>query len=50
MDEDTKRDIAIRIVNEMVKAGLVRDCTDTDCPDEFEWQDKIVEIINEGEK
>ena len=47
MDEDTKRDIAIRIVNEMVKAGLVRDCTDTDCSDEFDWQDKIVEIIND---
>lgn len=38
-------DIAIRIVNELVEQGLVKDCTDTDDWIEFEFQDTIKEVL-----
>jgi hypothetical protein len=43
--EDDIRDIAIAIVDRLVKAGVVKDCTDTDDEDEFIFQDIIVEEL-----
>ena len=39
---DDCKDIAIRIVSELVLQGYVKDCTDTDDETEFEIQDIIV--------
>jgi hypothetical protein len=39
---DDCKDIAIRIVSELVLQGYVKDCTDTDDQTEFEIQDIIV--------
>lgn len=44
--EDEIRDIAIRIVDEFVAQGLVKNCIDTDDDTEFEFQDIIVEMLN----
>ena len=44
-DDDIIRDIAIDIVDEFVKQGLVKDCTDTDDEDEFYFQDIIFEKL-----
>jgi len=38
---DDIRDISIKIVDELVDEGIVRDCIDTDCDDEFIIQDII---------
>ena len=45
MTEDDIRDIAIRIVDEMVIEGIVADCIDTNNNDEFVAQDIIVEQL-----
>jgi len=44
-DAHTITDIAIKIVDELVTAGFIKDCTDTDDEDEFECQDIIHEIL-----
>tara|TARA_R110002051_G_C8631229_1_gene484768 strand:- start:153 stop:305 length:153 start_codon:yes stop_codon:yes gene_type:complete len=41
MNEDDLRDIAIRIVDELVDEGLCPDCTDTNDDTEFQYQDII---------
>jgi hypothetical protein len=45
LTEDNVRDIAIRIVDELVKLGYVPDCIDTDDDHEFIVQDIIVSEI-----
>ena len=45
--EDDLRDIAIQVVDILIKKGFVPDCTDTDDPTEFEVQDIIVEGLKE---
>ncbi len=45
MTEDEIRDIAIRIVDQMVMEGLIPDCIDTNDNTEFETQDIIVEQL-----
>lgn len=44
---DDVRDIAINIVDKLVDAGLVPDCTDTDDPYEFNFQDSIFDTLME---
>ena len=44
-DSNSTTDLAIRIVDELVVAGFIKDCTDTDDEDEFECQDIIHEIL-----
>lgn len=43
---DDTRDVAIQIVDELVKEGYVKDCIDTDDETEFSIQDIIHEKIN----
>ena len=43
--EDDARDLAIRINDALVEAGLIPDCTDTDDGTELESQDIITQII-----
>lgn len=45
--EDMVTDLSVRIVNKLVENGLVKDCTDTECDDEFDAQDIVAEILNE---
>lgn len=45
IDDDMIRDIAIDIVDEFVKQGLVKDCIDTDDQDEFIFQDIVFEKL-----
>ena len=45
--EDDTRDVAIKIVDELVEKGLIKDCMDTDDETEFEVQDIIHEHIKE---
>lgn len=45
--EDEIRDLAIRIVDQLVLAGLVNDCTDTNDDTEFRVQDIIEEVLRE---
>jgi len=44
---DDTRDTAIKIVDELVEAGYVKDCIDTDDETEFSVQDIIHSRINE---
>ena len=44
--ESNKTDLSIRIVDNLVKEGLVVDCIDTDNETEFEFQDSINETLN----
>ena len=44
---DDTRDLSIRILDKLVEAGYVKDCTDTNDETEFEVQDIIHEEINE---
>ena len=44
-NEDDIRDLAIKITNNLIEVGLVKDCTDTNDETEFEFQDSIVEIL-----
>ncbi len=46
--DDDVRDIAIRIVDELVKHNYINDCIDTDDTDEFEVQDICFDVIREG--
>ena len=41
LDEDDINDMSVAIVGDLVLAGLVKDCTDTDDETEFEFQDSI---------
>ena len=45
MENDDLRDIAIRIVDRLVEGRIIRNCIDTNWPDEFEVQDIIVEEL-----
>ena len=45
MTEDQIRDIAIRIVDELVVKRYVPDCIDTEDETEFEIQDIIIEKL-----
>lgn len=42
---DDIKDLSIIIVNEMIKDGLIKDCTNTDESDEFDAQDIIRAIL-----
>ena len=42
---DDIKDLSIIIVNEMIKEGLIKDCTNTDDSDEFDAQDIIRAIL-----
>ena len=42
---DDIKDLSIIIVNEMIKEGLIKDCTNTDESDEFDAQDIIRAIL-----
>ena len=43
--EDDIKDMSVAIVGDLVIAGLVKDCTDTDDETEFEFQDVIRETL-----
>ena len=45
LNEDKTRDVAIRIVDRLVKEKLIKDCIDTDDDTEFEFQDVIQEEL-----
>jgi len=45
MTQDEVNDISVRIVGDLVLAGLVKNCTDTDSETEFEFQDVIRETL-----
>ncbi len=45
LTDDDIRDIAIRIVDKFVANGLVKDCTDTNDEDEFDFQDIIFDVL-----
>jgi hypothetical protein len=51
---DETLDIAIRITNELVAEGIVKDCTDTNDPSEFVCQDIIhqhlIQLLTRGAK
>lgn len=51
---DVTLDVAIRITNELVLEGVVKDCTDTNDSDEFIVQDTIqrylMTFITDGQK
>jgi len=51
---DETLDIAIRITNELVAEGVVKDCTDTNDSDEFVVQDTIqrhlIALLTRGNK
>jgi len=46
LTNDDTRDIAVRIVDEFVKQGLVKDCINTNDETEFSFQDIIHEELN----
>jgi hypothetical protein len=43
--QDEINDVSIRITNNLIKLGLVPDCTDTDDETELEVQDSIREVL-----
>ena len=45
MTEDEINDLSVLIVGDLVLAGLVPDCTDTNDETEFEFQDAIRETL-----
>ena len=47
LTQDDIRDIAIRIVGEMVENNIIKDCTDTDDETEFDVQDIIVDHLSD---
>ncbi len=51
---DEMMDIAIQITNELVKEGIIKDCTDSDDSTEFDVQDTIhrhlMSFIKRGDK
>tara|TARA_R110000765_G_scaffold47246_5_gene97190 strand:- start:258 stop:413 length:156 start_codon:yes stop_codon:yes gene_type:complete len=48
ISNDDTRDLAIRIVDALVKEDIIKDCIDTDDNTEFTAQDIIVEILTKG--
>ena len=50
MTEDEIRDLAIRIVDQMVLEELIPDCIDTDDNTEFDVQDIIVDQLTNALK
>lgn len=44
---DEIKDLSIMITNELVKQGIIKDCTNTDDETEFDVQDIIREILCE---
>lgn len=48
-DNNSQSDKAIRIVDELVTAGIIKDCTDTNDETEFEAQDIVVDVLNDFE-
>ena len=50
MTMDEIRDIAVRIVDEMVLEGIIPDCIDTDDTTEFDTQDIIVQWLVDWNK
>lgn len=42
---DDIKDISVAIVERMVLDGLIKDCIDTDDPDEFDVQDIVVDVL-----
>lgn len=45
LTEDDANDLAIRIVDHLVKQGIVPDCTDTEDETEFRYQDEIKSVL-----
>ena len=45
MTEDEINDLSVLIVGDLVLAGLIPDCTDTDDDNEFDFQDTIRETL-----
>ena len=45
--KDKIRDIAIRIVDDLVENKLIKDCIDTNDNDEFDVQDIIIKHLSE---
>lgn len=45
LTEDDATDLAIRIVDHLVEQGMIPDCTDTDDPIEFQYQDEIKSVL-----
>jgi len=45
LTEDDANDLAIRIVDHLVKQGIVPDCTDTEDETEFQYQDEIKNVL-----
>jgi len=45
--EDVVTELSVRIVNKLVDSKLIKDCTDTECDDEFDAQDIVAEVLNE---
>lgn len=39
------KDLSVTIVDDLVENGLVKDCIDTNCETEFEFQDIILESL-----
>lgn len=48
-DNNNQSDKAIRIVDELVAAGIIKDCTDTNDETEFDAQDIVVDVLNDFE-
>jgi len=48
MAKKDNKDLAIIILDKLVKEGLVPDCTDTNDETEFSFQDAIEEALNEA--
>jgi len=46
---DNQSDKAIKIVDRLVTAGIIKDCTDTNDETEFDAQDIVVEVLNDFE-
>lgn len=48
LSEDTLRDLSVRIVDELVREGAIKDCIDTNDGAEFDAQDIIVRVLKEN--
>lgn len=47
---DDIRDLAIKIVDDLVQNGIVKDCTDTESEDEFSAQDVVIFRLLDNQK
>lgn len=45
---DTLQGFGIHVTNELIKMGIVKDCTDTDDEDEFIMQDMVAEATRDA--